>query len=228
VPKAVGTVDVAEKEGGTGIYLVIENVDGLVSLVQMGVLEIHPWGSAMGALECPDRLVFDLDPDPAVPLGRVVEAALLLRAELQALGLESFLKTTGGKGLHVVVPTEPKLDWEVVKPFTRGFAEAMVAELPSLFTLAMLKKNRADRIFLDYLRNGRGATAIAPYSTRARAGATVATPIDWSEAVLALDLCAFTLETVPARLARLKRDPWEELPAIRQSIAPSALRAVAA
>jgi bifunctional non-homologous end joining protein LigD len=127
IPDGVGT---ATHEAGTSTYLVVDDLEALVAVAQMGVLEIHPWGSTMAALECPDRLVFDLDPDPAVPLARVVEAALLLRAELQALGLESFLKTTGGKGLHLVVPTEPKLDWEVVKPFTRGFAEAMVAKLP--------------------------------------------------------------------------------------------------
>jgi bifunctional non-homologous end joining protein LigD len=194
----------------------------------MGVLEIHPWGSTLDALETPDRLVLDLDPAPDVPFARVVEASLVLREELAAIGLESFLKTTGGKGLHLVVPVEPVLDWEVVKPVTRAFAEAMVAKRPALFTLEMLKKNRAGRIFLDYLRNGRGATAIAPYSTRAHAHATVATPVEWSEATPALDPGAFTLATVPGRLATLKRDPWAALGRTRQRISAAVVKALAA
>jgi bifunctional non-homologous end joining protein LigD len=225
IPDGVGT---ASHEEGSSTYLVIDDPKSLVAVAQMGVLEVHPWGSTMAALECPDRLVFDLDPDPSVPFARVVEAALLLRTELRAVGLESFLKTTGGKGLHLVIPVEPEHDWDVVKPFTRAFAEAMVAKLPELFTLAMLKKNRTDRIFLDYLRNGRGATAIAPYSTRARKGATVAAPIEWDEATQRLDPGAFTLETVPGRLAELARDPWAELAATRQRIGKGALKAVAA
>jgi bifunctional non-homologous end joining protein LigD len=225
IPDGVGT---ATHERGSSTYLVVDDARALVALAQMGVLEIHPWGSTLERLEIPDRLLFDLDPAPEVPFPRVVEAALILRDELRAIGLESFLKTTGGKGLHLVVPVEPELDWDVVKPVTRAFAEAMVAKRPALFTLEMLKKNRTGRIFLDYLRNGRGATAIAPYSTRARANAPVATPIDWSEATPALDPAGFTLVTVPTRLAAVKRDPWDALGGTRQRISPAALKALAA
>ena len=225
IPDGVGT---ATHEQGSSTYLVVDDVRALVALAQMGVLEIHPWGSILETLERPDRLVFDLDPAPDVPFPGVVEAALILREELRATGLESFLKTSGGKGLHLVVPVEPELDWEVVKPITRAFAEAMVAKRPALFTLEMLKKNRTGRIFLDYLRNGRGATAIAPYSTRARANAPVATPVEWSEATPALDPAAFTLLTVPGRLAALKRDPWDALSRTAQRISPATLKALAA
>jgi bifunctional non-homologous end joining protein LigD len=225
IPDGVGT---ASHETGTSTYLCVDDAMGLVALAQMGVLEVHPWGSTVERLETPDRLIFDLDPDPAVAWRGVVDAAFRVRDALAALGLQSFVKTTGGKGLHVTVPVAPSLDWDVVKRLTRGFAERLVAEAPELFTLNMLKKQRTGRIFLDYLRNGRGATAIAPYSTRARAGATVATPLAWDELATLADPAAFTLETVPARLAGLAADPWREMRGLRQRISAGMRKELAA
>jgi bifunctional non-homologous end joining protein LigD len=215
IPDGSGTTD--KGEGGAD-YLWIEDLPGLVALCQMGVLEIHPWGSTIDALETPDRLVFDLDPSPDVPWERVVATAKDMRRRLSKIGLESFVKTTGGKGLHVVVPIAPERDWDVVKPWTRGFVEAMVTDAPEAYTLNMLKKQRVGKIFLDYLRNSRGATAVAAYSTRSRAGATVATPLRWDELTTRLDPQKFTIGSVPKRLAKLAEDPWKEMARLRQKL----------
>jgi bifunctional non-homologous end joining protein LigD len=215
VPDGVGT---ATHDSGTSTYLMVEDVKALVAMAQIGALEIHPWGSIFAKLETPDRLIFDLDPDTELGWERVVEGAFAVRDGLERLGLRSFLKTTGGKGLHVVVPVVPSLDWEEAKAFARAFAERTVAEAPELFTLNMLKKKRVGRIFLDYLRNSRAATSVAAYSTRARPGATASTPIAWSELTPALRSDDLNLRTVPRRLARLKRDPWAEIGKTRQRI----------
>ena len=147
----------------------------------MSVLEIHVWGSRIADLERPDRLIFDLDPGEGVSWDDVKRAALDLRDRLKQLGLVSFLKTSGGKGLHVTVPVVPDLDWDGAKTFTKLVAQQMAADEPRRYIATMSKARRKGRIFIDYLRNGRGATAVAPYSTRARDGAPVAMPIDWSE-----------------------------------------------
>jgi len=215
IPDGAGTTD--KGEGGAD-YLWIDDLQGLVALCQMGVLEIHPWGSTIDALETPDRVVFDLDPSPDVPWERVVATAKDMRRRLAAIGLESFVKTTGGKGLHVVVPIVPEHDWSVVKPWSRGFVEAMAAESPEAYTLNMLKKERVGKIFLDYLRNSRGATAVAAYSTRARESATVATPLRWDELTARLDPQRFTIESVPKRLATLADDPWKKISRLRQNL----------
>jgi len=212
-----------EESGKTTRTLIVEDLPGLIALVQMGTLEIHVWGSRAKHLDYPDRLVFDLDPDPAVPWRRVTEAARLLRDRLADLGLKSWLKTTGGKGLHVVVPIAPKQTWETVKPFTKAIAEQVVTDFPDRYTSNMSKARRNGKIFIDYLRNGRGATAIASYSTRARHGATVALPIAWDE-LDRIDPQRFTVATVPKRLAALKADPWKGLPRTRQSITHAMLR----
>jgi bifunctional non-homologous end joining protein LigD len=225
VPKAVGTVDVAEKEGGTGTYLVIENVDGLVSLVQMGVLEIHPWGATVDDIEHPDRLIFDLDPDVGLPWDRIVEAALGLRKLLADLGLETFAKTTGGKGLHVVLPVKPELGWDEAKGFTKAVAEAFAAAEPERYTAVMAKRARKGRLFIDYLRNGRGNTAVGAFSTRARPGATVSVPVSWDEVEAGIRSDAFTIETLPERLRKLKKDPWPGwAKATQQSLAAAVRR----
>jgi bifunctional non-homologous end joining protein LigD len=225
VPKAVGTVDVAEKEGGTGTYLVIENVEGLVSLVQMGVLEIHPWGSTVDDIEHPDRLIFDLDPDVGLPWDRIVEAALGLRKLLDDLGLETFAKTTGGKGLHVVLPVKPELGWDEAKGFTKAVAEAFAAAEPERYTAVMAKRARKGRLFIDYLRNGRGNTAVGAFSTRARPGATVSVPVSWDEVEAGIRSDAFTIETLPERLRKLKKDPWPGwAKATQQSLAAAVRR----
>ncbi len=217
VPDVVGRVEITDKSV-TRTYLVIENLAGLVAVVQMGVLEIHPWGSTVARLETPDRITFDFDPDVGLPWEQVTTAALEMRKALAGIGLESFAKTTGGKGLHVVVPVTPKLGWDQVKAFARWVAERFVAAYPGRYTANMAKRARQGRIFIDYLRNARGATAIGAYSARAREGATVATPLFWEEVENGVKPDTFTVLTVPDRLARLKSDPWAELPKLRQSI----------
>ena len=143
-------------------HLAIDDLAGLISLVQMGVLEIHVWGSRAGQLEKPDRLIFDLDPDPSVDWPQVVIAAREVRVLLEELGLASFLKTTGGKGLHLVVPVQPRTEWDEAKAFCRAVADFMVRAAPDRFIATMSKAARKGKIFIDYLRNGRGATAVAP------------------------------------------------------------------
>lgn len=214
---AIGRVLISEKNKSDN-YMTVNNLDGLTALVQMGVMEIHPWASSAESLERPDRMIFDLDPDPAVRWAEVVEAAMELRQRLRDLKLESFVKTTGGKGLHVVVPLAKRNDWSYFKAFSKAVANQMVTDAPQRFVAVMSKAARKGKIFIDYLRNDRGSTAIAPYSTRARDGAPVATPLAWEELSGKIKPDAFNLKTVPDRLAALKQDPWEELGAVRQSM----------
>ena len=219
VPKVVGRVQIPEGTGtGTGTYTYIKDLAGLIAMVQMGVLEIHPWGSTVKKLEKPDIVTFDFDPDLGLPWERVTEAAIEMREALLGIGLRSFAKTTGGKGLHVVVPLAPKLDWDAIKEFAKWVAERFVKAYPDRFTSNMAKRARTGRIFIDYLRNGRGATAIGAYSARARPGATVATPLFWEEVEKGITPDRFTVATVPARLSKIKADPWAEMVKLRQSI----------
>jgi bifunctional non-homologous end joining protein LigD len=215
--EALGRIPITEKSVNN-MYLFIKDLTGLVAVVQMGVLEIHPWGSTVDRLETPDRITFDFDPDLGLPWQHVIDAAIEMREALLGIGLQSFPKTTGGKGLHVVVPVAPKLDWDAVKEFAKWVAERFAAAYPDRFTTNMAKRARTGRIFLDYLRNGRGATAIGAYSPRARQGAPVATPLSWEEVEKGVKPDAFTVERVPARLAKLTSDPWAELSKLRQSI----------
>lgn len=194
----------------------IEDLDGLIALVQSGVLEIHPWGSTLRSIEKPDRITIDLDPADDVPWTALIDAALEVRDRLSHLGLESFVKTTGGKGLHVVVPLKPKAGWDEVKAFAEMLARDMARDNPGRYVATMAKQARKDRIFIDYLRNGRGATAVAPYSTRARPGAPVSTPLAWHELSPSIRPNHFTVANLPTRLAHLKNDPWAELPEIGQ------------
>ena len=223
MPAAIHHMPVAEK-GQTKTALFITDVGGLVALAQFGVLEIHPWGSTVAAVETPDRLTFDLDPDEGLPWEQVVEAALAMRAELTALGLESFVKTTGGKGLHVVVPIAPKLGWDDAKAFTKAVAQAMVDEAPQRFTANLAKRARHGRVFIDYLRNGRGATAVGAFSTRARPGATVAAPLSWAELESGARPDRFTIATMPQRLAEQRSDPWDGFLTLKQTIGAKARR----
>ena len=217
VPDALRRVEIADK-GVAETYLVVENLAGLVAIVQMGVLEIHPWGSTVDRLETPDRITFDFDPDVGLPWEQVSAAAIEMREALLGIGLQSFVKTTGGKGLHVVVPVKPMLEWGAIKEFAKWVAERFVAAYPERFTATMAKRARRGRIFIDYLRNTRGATAIGAYSPRARPGAPVATPVFWDEVEHGITPDAFTVATIPARLAAGKSDPWAELPKLRQTI----------
>jgi bifunctional non-homologous end joining protein LigD len=221
----LGRIDIRDKSE-VGTYLFIKDLAGLVGVVQMGVLEIHPWGSTVDKLETPDRITFDFDPDEGLPWEQVSAAAIEMREALAGIGLKSFAKTTGGKGLHVVVPVAPKLGWEAVKEFSKWVAERFAAAYPERFTTNMAKRARSGRIFIDYLRNGRGATAIGAYSARARRGAPVATPLFWDEVEQGVTPDAFTVATVPERLAALKSDPWAEMPKLRQSISARVRREV--
>jgi bifunctional non-homologous end joining protein LigD len=217
MPEPVRGVRIRDEEGEQD-HLVIDDVAGLVALVQMDVLEIHVWGTLADEVERPDRMVLDLDPDEAIAWSVVVDAARAARLRLEHLGLESFVKTTGGKGLHVVVPLARRHTWSEMKAFARAVSADLARRLPDAFTINPAKAARRDKIYLDYLRNGRGATAIAAYSARARPGAPVSVPLAWEELDASLRPGAFTVRTVLERLAALPTDPWERLATVRQSI----------
>jgi len=178
---SVHSVPIAESDGKTEPYLYVEDAAGLLACVQMGTIEFHGWGSRVDDIERPDRLVIDLDPDEAVSFDAVKLAAELVRDRLKSRGLDSFPVLTGGKGVHVVAPLVPKAEWPAVKAFAKAFAEALEAEAPEAFVANMSKAKRKGRIFVDWLRNQRGATAVLPFSVRARAGAGVAVPLTWAQ-----------------------------------------------
>jgi bifunctional non-homologous end joining protein LigD len=179
--KAVKQVPIIEKDGSTEDYIYVTDADGLLTCVQMGTIEFHGWGSKAQAVEQPDRMVFDLDPDEGLDFGDVKSAAIDIRDRLADLGLVSFAMLSGGKGVHVVVPLTPGHDWDTHKDFSRRFAEALSLAEPDRFVATMSKAKRKGKIFIDWLRNQRGATAVLPYSARAREGAPVAAPIAWDE-----------------------------------------------
>ena len=199
-------------------YLAIDDADGLVSLAQMSAIELHPWGAGEADPLHPDRLVFDLDPGEGVKFAEVVRAALDVRERLGRLGLASFCRTSGGKGLHVVVPLTPAADWTQAKAFCHAFAETMAQDAPDRYLAHVKIADRRGRVLVDWLRNGLGATAVASFSPRARPGAGVATPLAWREVTAKLDPGAFTLTTVPGRLAKLKSDPWGGFPTAEQKL----------
>jgi bifunctional non-homologous end joining protein LigD len=205
--------------------LVIDDLAGLLELVQASVLEIHPWGAKADRPELPDRVTIDLDPGDNVPWQRVIDAAHDVRRRLAGLKLESFAKTTGGKGLHVVFPLVPEADWDTVKAFAQSIASAMAADRPDLYTDNMAKSGRRGRIYVDYLRNGMGATAIGAYSTRAREGAPVSVPLAWDELGENIRSNHFTLLNLPKRLAFLDHDPWEGMASIKQTLPGTAANA---
>ena len=190
-------------------YLACDDADGLQAAAQMAAIELHTWGSALPDAGHADRLVFDLDPGPGVEWATTVQTAVALRDRLAGDGLAAFCRTSGGKGLHVVVPLVPGPDWNTVRAWCRAYAEAMEADAPDRFVASVPKARRTGRILVDWLRNGLGSTAVASFSPRARPGAPVATPVTWREVTPKLDPAAFTVLTVPKRLARLKADPWD-------------------
>lgn len=215
----VATVNLNEEFGERADYLVVDNIAGLMELVQFNALEFHPWGTHATNPERADRVIFDLDPGPKVPFSEVKNAASDIRKLLAQLELESFLRASGGKGLHVVVPLNPGCDWDLTKRFAQGFAHALAQSEPDRFVDTASKKIREKRIFIDYLRNGRSATAVASYSLRARPGAPVAMPLAWSELSKLASANAFTMAEVPARLRRRRKDPWEGIGMIKQNLA---------
>ncbi|HWT45002.1 MAG TPA: DNA ligase D [Vicinamibacterales bacterium] len=224
-PQQLTRVRIQEKTK-VGEYLVIESADAIVALAQMDILEIHTWNTRYDKVELPDRIVIDLDTGAKVTWAAVANAARLVRDMLHTFSLESWLKTTGGRGLHVVVPLARKRRWDECLAFARSLAEALVRHDAALFTTEFRKHGRERQILVDYLRNNRTNTSIAAFSTRAREGAPVSVPIDWSELRPSLDPRTFTVATVPARLATPRTDPWAEYFRTRQSIRATALKAL--
>ena len=211
-------------DGEDVTYMMVDGESALVGLAQASVLEVHVWSSRVDRLDKPDRVIFDIDPGPDVVWPRVALAAVALRDLLADVGLESWLKSTGGKGLHVVVPIERRAGWDEVKSFSRAVAERLAAERPDEYTSKLPKKYREGRLYIDYLRNDRNATAIAPYSTRARPGAPVAVPLAWEELVDHTETPIWSVGTVAERLSL--PDPWADIGDARQSITKAMRRSV--
>jgi bifunctional non-homologous end joining protein LigD len=225
VSEFIERIDIREG-GGEQPYMMANNVSAVVALVQMGVLEIHPWGSRAPRLGYPDRLIFDFDPDESLGWEKVVEAVNILRKLLETLGLRPFIKTTGGKGLHVVIPVQPTRGWDQAKAFCKAVAELLVRTFPDRFTSKITKSTREGRIFVDYLRNAENATAIAAYSVRAKANAPVAMPIAWEQLKDDLRFDHFNVRNVPGLLRRRRRDPWSDLDDVEQELTDAMLRQV--
>lgn len=215
--EAVRAVPLAQKSG-TEDYVFIDDEKGLLQLVQMNTLELHPWGATVADPEHPDRLVFDLDPGEGVTWTQIKAAARDVRARLQEVGLESFVRLSGGKGVHVVVPLQPRADWEQAKAFCEAFAQAMAQHAPDRYIATMSKARRTGVIFIDWLRNARGATSVCSWSLRARESAGVAVPLRWEELGRVSAADAFPLEKALARAKRLKQAPWAGLQALRQTL----------
>ena len=209
-----------------GEYLIADDLPGVVGLAQMGVLEIHTWNSCFKDVERPNRIVIDLDPGEDVQPAAVIAGARLVKRALEALDLDSFPKTTGGRGLHVVVPLVSRADWSECLLFSRRLCEAIERAEPEVYTTEYAKVGRRTKILLDYLRNNRTNTSVAAYSTRARTGAPVSLPIGWNELRPGLDTLSFTIKTVPQRLRRMRKDPWAGYWTCRQWLTRERLRAV--
>jgi bifunctional non-homologous end joining protein LigD len=215
-----------KEEKGIGYYCAVDSLEGLLSLVQLGAVEFHTWASRRDKLEYPDKFTLDLDPDPSVSWTRVVRAALTIRELLGEIGLRSFVKTTGGKGLHVVVPIARRRSWDDVRTFTEAIARMLVEAAPKEYVKTLSKAKRRGKILVDYLRNARGAVAVEAYSARARAGATISLPIAWDELTPKLDPQAFNVRTAAEVLAG--SDPWAEYSRVKQSITVQMMRRVGA
>ena len=224
-PEPLRRVRIREKTK-IGEYLIADSTAAAIGLVQMGILEIHTWNSRFARIEQPDRIVIDLDPGAGVTWPRVIAAARIVRELLKTLGLDSFVKTTGGRGLHLIVPLTPRDDWSHCLAFARAIAGALVRHNRHEFTARFSKAGRENAILVDYLRNNRTNTSIAAYSTRARPDAAVSVPIAWSELSPARGPDRFTACTVPHRLARLRRDPWAEYWKTKQTIPRGAIAAL--
>ena len=207
-----------QHDGEPATYMTVNSLPAIIDLVRLDVLELHTWGSRCDRLDRPDRMVFDLDPGTGVDWQQVIEAAKMIRDYLAAVTLVSFVKTTGGKGLHVVVPLLRRNTWAEVKSFSKIIAENMAQTMPERFTSSITKARRTGKIFVDYLRNDEEATAIAAYSPRARPGAPVSTPVSWGELNAVPGSDHYTLVTLLKRLKTLKKDPWNGFGAARQTL----------
>lgn len=205
-PKQVRVINIQEQTK-VGDYMVIDNVAGLIALAQRNIIEFHTWNSVASRVEEPDRVVFDLDPGPEVPWKDTIAAARLVRSSLQTIGLESWVKTTGGKGLHVVVPIVPRHEWSDCLQFASAVAGEIAEHDPTRFTTKFAKQGRASQILIDYLRNNRTNTSIAAYSVRARAGAPVSIPLSWDELTTRLSPRRWSMRATPKLLAA-RKDPW--------------------
>jgi bifunctional non-homologous end joining protein LigD len=217
MPDTLHGVDIKEK-GKKEEYLAVDSLAGLISLVQMGTLELHPWPAREDNVERPDFFVFDLDPGEGTTWRDVVHGALELRERLEGVELKTFLRTSGGKGLHIVVPIERRTTWDDFKQFAKSVADTMTREAPDRYIATLSKAKRRGKIFVDYLRNQRGATAIASYSTRRRSGAPVAAPIAWDELDAKTRPDMYNVKNLPKRLEKVKKDPWADFFTTRQSI----------
>jgi bifunctional non-homologous end joining protein LigD len=218
LPPDIESIEIVDKTtGAPEPYITLSTSKALVELAQLGVLELHPWGSRNSSIEQPDRIVIDLDPDSAIDWKTLAATAVEVRDRLKKLGLESFLKTTGGNGLHVVAPIRAKNSWPVVKDFAHNLVLAMERDTPALYLTRMTKAARKDKIYLDYLRNERGATSIAPYSPRARSGMPVALPLAWEELKMK-DRPRFLVSKFSNWKTRLETDPWAGIENLRQSL----------
>jgi bifunctional non-homologous end joining protein LigD len=222
-PNALRRVTIQEKTK-VGEYLVADSIEAVVSLAQMGIVEIHTWNSRYEDLERPNRIVWDFDPGPAISWNQVGKAAVVVRDVLKTLGLKSWVKTTGGRGLHVVVPLRPARDVKQCLQFSRAVSEALVRTNPRLYTTTFAKAGRSRKILIDYLRNNRTNTSIAAFSPRARPGARVSMPIDWDDLNTSPE--RWTLTSVPRRLLRLRVDPWAEYWTTSQEISEASFDAI--
>jgi bifunctional non-homologous end joining protein LigD len=221
MPPGIAGVEIPNrKDKGSETYVTVHGAESLAGLAQMNVLEVHPWGSTNNDLEHPDRIVFDLDPDEAVSWATLGESALEVQERLMQLGLRSFVKTTGGKGLHVVAPIKPQLDWERIKAFTHAFTLQMEQDNSKLYISKMTKAARKNKIFVDYLRNERDATAIAPYSSRARLGMSAALPLEWGE-LKSSKAPRFLIARLEEWRDRLSKDPWKPMLSLKQEVPAS-------
>lgn len=220
-PDVLRRIEITEKDGPE-TYLIADDLPGLLSLAQMGVLEIHLWGARADRLGYPDWFVIDLDPAPDVAWKTVVETGLFIRDWLDKLELTTFAKLTGGKGLHVVAPLAPRRsDWDRVKSFTQSLAQTLAETFPDRFIAKMSKAARRGKIFIDYLRNDQGSTAIAPYSARANEQAAVAIPISWKELSADTKSGAWTVRNLSDRFPKLKKDPWQDFFENKQTLPKS-------
>jgi bifunctional non-homologous end joining protein LigD len=227
LPKGIGSVEIVDRKSGKPEpYITLSDAAVIPELGQLNVFELHPWGAPASDFEHPDRLIFDLDPDASIQWKALADTASEVRVRLRKLGLDTFLKSTGGKGLHVVAPIQCEHDWATVKEFAHQFVLAMEADNPSLYITKMTKAARAGRIYLDYLRNERGATAVAPYSPRSRSGVPVSVPMAWSELKADGPPRCLVADFAGWR-KRLSHDPWIDLPKTKQRLTQKAIDAVA-